>query len=179
MSISVTTRPRRPSEISGRDYDFVSVETFERMNSTGAFLEQAMVHGNHYGTPREPVIKAIDSGMDMLFDIDWQGANQLRAAMPDDVVSIFILPPSIGELERRLHGRAQDSMEVITSRLAAAQSEIAQWDKYDFVLVNQDIEVCLQEIQAILVSERHRRSRQIGLGDLVSTLLAGACTGAA
>ncbi|MDI9409724.1 MAG: guanylate kinase [Candidatus Pacebacteria bacterium] len=171
VSVSMTTRPRRPSEISGRDYQFVTEELFQKHLAENQFLEHATVHGNCYGTPREPVLAAIDRGVDMLFDIDWQGADQLREAMPNEVVSIFILPPSLDELARRLRSRAQDSEAVIQARLAAARSEIAHWHKYDFVLVNQDIEVCLAQIQSILVAERLRRNRQIGLGDRVAELL--------
>ena len=167
MSVSVTTRPRRPSEISGRDYDFVSVERFEKMKKNNIFLETAFVHGNHYGTPSEPVLHAIESGIDMLFDIDWQGTKEIKAAMPNDVVTIFILPPSIDELAERLHGRAQDSEQVIEDRLAAAWTEITHWNKYDYVVVNADIEICLHEIQSILVAERSRRQRQTGMADFV------------
>jgi guanylate kinase len=170
MSVSSTTRPRRPSEVSGQDYNFISREDFERMVRNGEFLEHADVFGNGYGTPRAFVEKAIREGRDMLFDIDWQGTNQLRAAMPEDLVAIFILPPSIEELERRLRTRAQDSDEVVAKRMAMAHREISHWRDYDYVVVNDDVEKCLAEVSAILAAERVRRDRREGLEAFVRGL---------
>jgi guanylate kinase len=173
MSISATTRPRRPSEVSGQDYQFISREDFDRMVRNGEFLEHADVFGNGYGTPRAAVEKAIRDGRDILFDIDWQGTEQLRAALPDDLVAIFILPPSIEELERRLRTRAQDSDEVVAKRMAMAHREISHWRDYDYVLVNDDVEKCLAEVSAILTAERVRRERRDGLESFVRDLGVG------
>jgi guanylate kinase len=173
MSISATTRPRRPSEVSGQDYHFISREDFDRMVRNGEFLEHADVFGNGYGTPRAAVEKAIKDGRDILFDIDWQGTEQLRAALPGDLVAIFILPPSIEELERRLRTRAQDSDEVVAKRMAMAHREISHWRDYDYVLVNDDVEKCLAEVGAILTAERVRRERREGLESFVRDLGAG------
>ena len=170
MSVSSTTRPRRPSEVSGQDYNFISREDFDRMVRNGEFLEHADVFGNGYGTPRAFVEKAVRDGKDILFDIDWQGTNQLRAAMPEDLVSIFILPPSIEELERRLRTRAQDSDEVVAKRMAMAHREISHWRDYDYVVVNDDVEKCLKEVKAILTAERVRRHRREGLASFVRGL---------
>lgn len=171
MSVSTTTRPPRTSEVPGRDYNFVDRASFDRMTSRGAFLEWAEVHGNCYGTPRDPVEEAIAEGRDMLFDIDWQGAEQVRAALSSDVVSVFILPPSIAELERRLRGRALDSEEVIQRRLAKAQDEMAQWQTYDYVLINHKVADSLDHLRAILLAERLRRTRQTGLAEFMSSKL--------
>jgi guanylate kinase len=170
MSISVTTRPRRPSEVSGRDYDFITREQFDRRVRNGEFLEHADVFGNGYGTPREPVEQALKAGRDILFDIDWQGTKQLAASMPRDLVSIFILPPSIQELDRRLRTRAQDSAEVVAKRMAMAHGEISHWGEYDYVLVNDDVEKCLGEVRSILTAERLRRERREGLAEFVAQL---------
>jgi guanylate kinase len=170
MSVSATTRSRRPSEVSGRDYHFITREQFDRMVRNGEFLEHADVFGNGYGTPREPVELALKAGRDILFDIDWQGTNQLSAAMPRDLVSIFILPPSIQELDRRLRTRAQDSDEVVAKRMAMAHGEISHWAEYDYVLVNDDVEKCLGEVKSILTAERLRRERREGLTSFVAGL---------
>lgn len=170
MSISVTTRPRRPSEVSGRDYDFITREQFDRRVRNGEFLEHADVFGNGYGTPREPVEQALKAGRDILFDIDWQGTKQLAASMPRDLVSIFILPPSMQELDRRLRTRAQDSDEVVAKRMAMAHGEISHWAEYDYVLVNDDVEKCLGEVRSILTAERLRRERREGLAEFVAQL---------
>jgi guanylate kinase len=170
MSVSATTRARRPSEISGRDYHFITREQFDRMVRNGEFLEYADVFGNGYGTPREPVEQALKAGRDILFDIDWQGTQQLSRALPRDLVSIFILPPSIQELDRRLRTRAQDSDEVVAKRMAMAHGEISHWEEYDYVLVNEDIEKCLNEVKSILTAERLRRQRREGLAGFVAGL---------
>ena len=170
MSISMTTRERRPSEVPGQDYHFISRETFDRMVRDGAFLEHADVFGNGYGTPRAAVETAMRDGRDILFDIDWQGTRQLRDAMPKDLVSIFILPPSIEELERRLRTRAQDSDEVVAKRMAMAHREISHWRDYDYVVINDDVAKCLGEVKCILTTERLRRERREGLEGFVRDL---------
>ncbi|MFT3965558.1 MAG: guanylate kinase [Sphingobium sp.] len=163
MSISATTRPIRPGEVDGRDYHFVDLERFREMVSGQQFLEWAHVFGNRYGTPRAPVDKMLSEGRDVLFDIDWQGAQQLHQIAGGDVVRVFILPPSMEELERRLRGRATDSEDVITGRMARAHGEIAHWDGYDYVLVNDDADACFNKVRTILEAERLKRSRQTGL----------------
>lgn len=172
LSISVTTRPRRVSEIEGVHYYFKSQREFERMRDGDALLEWAAVHGNFYGTPREAVEQAIGDGRDMLFDIDWQGAKQLQEKMRADVVSVFILPPSMAELKARLHRRAEDSEEVIGMRLENAREEIQHWREYDYVVVNDDLDRAFSALQAIVRAERLRRDRRPGLFDYVSNLLA-------
>lgn len=169
MSISATTRARRPNEVEGRDYLFVSTEEFERRIRSGAFLEHALVFGHHYGTPRQPVIEALGGGNDVLFDIDWQGTQQLKQQR-DDVVSVFVLPPSRRELERRLRMRAQDSEEVVARRMAKADDEISHWAEYDYVLVNENVERALLQLQTILSAERLRRSRQVGISSFIASL---------
>lgn len=171
MSVSVTTRPRRPSEISGRDYEFIDEPSFQKLVREGALLEHAEVFGNWYGTPKAPVDRALSAGRDVLFDVDWQGTQQLDRAVRGDLVSIFILPPSMTELERRLRGRAQDSDAVIAGRMTKAAAEISHWREYDYVLVNNDVQVCLAQVRAILASERLRRSRQTALEPFVTNLL--------
>ncbi|PSM17107.1 MULTISPECIES: guanylate kinase [Nitratireductor] len=171
LSVSVTTRPRRGSEIDGVHYHFLSTRDFERMRDTDALLESAEVHGNFYGTPREPVEIAMDEGRDMLFDIDWQGAEQLKATMPADIVSIFILPPSMTELKSRLRRRAEDSDTTIQTRLENARSEIEHWRDYDYVVVNDDLDRAYAAVRAIVVAERLKRDRRPGLFDFVSGLL--------
>jgi len=171
LSISVTTRQRRGSEIDGVHYRFVSESEFARMRDTDALLEWAEVHGNFYGTPREPAEMALAAGRDMLFDIDWQGAQQLLDKMAADVVSIFILPPSLGELRSRLKRRAEDADEVIERRLANACEEIRHWMDYDFVVVNDDLDEAYSSVKAIVQAERLRRDRRPGLFDFVSGLL--------
>lgn len=171
MSVSVTTRPRRGSEIDGVHYHFISRSEFERMRDSDALLEWAEVHGNFYGTPREPVEAAMADGRDMLFDIDWQGAQQLDEKMRADVVSVFVLPPSMRELKSRLQRRAEDSQDVIERRLANAREEIKHWREYDYVLVNDDLDRAFDAVRSILRAERLRRARRSGLFDFVDTLL--------
>lgn len=171
MSVSVTTRQRRPSEIAGRHYNFISVREFERLRDSDALLEWAEVHGNFYGTPREPVELAMGEGRDMLFDIDWQGARQLQEKMTADVVSIFVLPPTMTELQSRLHRRAEDTEEVIRTRLLNSRSEIEHWREYDYVIVNEDLDSAFDAVQSIIKAERLRRDRRHGLFDFVRGLL--------
>lgn len=173
LSISVTTRPRRPSEIDHVHYHFVTPREFERMRERGELLEWAEVHGNRYGTPRDPVEQALEDGADVLFDIDWQGAQQLEKNALNDLVRVFILPPSTGELENRLRTRAQDSDEVVARRMAKAGDEMSHWAEYDYVIINRDRTQALGEVQAILAAERLRRTRQIGLTDFVAGLRGG------
>jgi guanylate kinase len=163
LSVSATTRPPRPSEVNGREYKFIDKATFEEMADRGEFLEHAMVFGNHYGTPRAPVEAMLIQGKDVLFDVDWQGARALRAAEPQDVVGIFILPPSMAELERRLHARAEDSEDTIKRRMARSLDEISHWEEYDYVLVNTLLEQTLAQIKQILAAERIKRHRQLWL----------------
>ncbi len=172
LSVSVTTRAKRAGEVDGRDYSFISREKFAAMRDGGALLEWAEVFGNYYGTPAQPVETALAEGRDVLFDIDWQGTQQLAEKMADDLVRIFILPPSADELAARLKRRAQDPAEVIAERMAQAAAEISHWPEYDYVLVNRDIEACEKEIVAILRAERLRRSRRKGLGSFVRDLQA-------
>ncbi len=171
LSVSVTTRPRRGSEIEGVHYHFVSPREFERMRDGDALLEWAEVHGNCYATPREPVEAAMADGRDMLFDIDWQGALQLKDKMRADIVSVFILPPSMSELRSRLKRRAEDADDVIARRLENARNEIEHWLDYDYVVVNRDLDQAFTEIRAIVTAERLRRDRNPGLFDFVSGLL--------
>ena len=171
LSVSVTTRARRPSEIEGVHYRFVSVREFERLRDSDSLLEWAEVHGNFYGTPREAVEDAMAAGQDMLFDIDWQGAQQLQEKMPADVVSIFILPPSMTEHQSRLHRRAEDTEEVIQTRLANSRSEIEHWREYDYVVVNDDLNRAFTALKSIVEAERLRRDRRPGLFDFVTRLL--------
>ncbi len=173
MSVSATTRPMRPGEVDGKDYHFVDLEQFRAMVSAGEFLEWAHVFGNRYGTPRKHVEDTLSSGRDVLFDIDWQGAQQLYQQMGGDVVRVFILPPSITELEHRLRSRGTDSEEVIQGRMDRAVSEIGHWDGYDYVLVNENVEACFTQVHTILQAERLRRSRQTGLIGFVRKLSRG------
>ncbi|MGK6318156.1 guanylate kinase [Sphingomonas sp. DT-204] len=163
MSISATTRPMRPGEVDGRDYHFVDLERFREMVANHEFLEWAHVFGHRYGTPRAPVEAMLKSGQDVLFDIDWQGAQQLYQIAGGDVVRVFVLPPSMEELHRRLTHRATDTMEVIEARMARAAAEVSHWDGYDYVLVNDDVERCFACVRTILAAERLKRSRQTGL----------------
>jgi guanylate kinase len=172
LSVSVTTRARRSSEIEGVHYYFISKRRFESMRDSDELLEWAEVHGNYYGTPREPVEKALASGRDMLFDIDWQGTQQLYAKMRDDVVSVFVLPPSAAELKARLERRAEDSGEVITRRLRNAAEEIPHWNEYDYVLVNRDLDKSFVRLRAILTAERLKRVLRPNLEGFVAELLA-------
>ncbi len=171
MSVSATTRPMRPGEVDGRDYHFVDLEHFRGMVANHEFLEWAHVFGHRYGTPRAPVEAALASGRDVLFDIDWQGAQQLYQRAGGDVVRVFIFPPSMTELERRLRARATDSEEVIRGRMSRATAEISHWDGYDYVLVNDDVERCYEDVKTILAAERLRRSRQTGLIGYVRKLM--------
>jgi guanylate kinase len=174
MSVSATTRPPRVGEIEGQDYHFVSQDQFDGLVATGQLLEWAHVFGNRYGTPRAPVETALTEGRDILFDIDWQGTQQLRQSQAGgDLVSIFLLPPTLEELEQRLKSRAADSDEVITQRMSRAADEISHWAEYDYILVNDDPGQCLHEIRSILTTERLRRERQRGLAGFVRDLLAG------
>ena len=170
MSVSVTTRPPRPGELDGKDYFFISKERFFEMRDGGELLEWAEVFGNLYGTPRLPVEDALGQGRDVLFDIDWQGTQQLEQAMGDDLVSIFILPPSTDDLSDRLIQRAQDSSSVVAKRMAEASREISHWAEYDYVIINDDVDVASAEITAILTAERLRRKRRIGLTEFVRKL---------
>jgi guanylate kinase len=171
LSVSYTTRPRRGSEIDGVHYHFVSRREFERLRDSDAFLEWAEVHGNFYATPREPAEVAMSEGRDMLFDIDWQGADQLRDKMPADVVSVFILPPSMAELKDRLLRRAEDQAQVIEARLKNARAEIEHWRKYDYVVVNDDLDRAFHAVKCIVQAERLRRNRRPGLFEFVTGLL--------
>lgn len=173
LSVSATTRPPRPGEVDGREYHFVDHDRFEAMMGEGALLEWARVFDNYYGTPRAPVETALAAGKDVLFDVDWQGARALRGAAPEDVVSVFILPPDMVELERRLHTRAQDSEAIIARRMAKSADEIRHWEEYDYVLVNRDLDASAEDLQRILTVERARRARQIWLSGFVDTLLKG------
>jgi guanylate kinase len=172
LSISVTTRPKRRGEIDGRDYYFIDPARFDAMVARGELLEWAEVFGHRYGTPRAPVIKALQVGRDVLFDIDWQGTQQLREKARTDLVSVFILPPTAKELERRLKRRAQDSKPVIGSRMAKAAGEMSHWPEYDYVIVNRDKREAFAELRAILAAERLKRERQVGLSDFVRRLQA-------
>ena len=163
MSVSATTRPMRPGEVDGRDYHFVTVERFREMVAQDAFLEWAHVFGHRYGTPRAPVETMLAAGRDVLFDIDWQGAQQLFQIAGGDVVRVFIFPPSMDELRARLTNRATDVPEVIEARMARAANEVSHWDGYDYVLVNDDVDHCFAGVKTILAAERVRRSRQTGL----------------
>ncbi len=167
MSVSMTTRPMRPGEVDGKDYIFADQDTFDAMVKASELLEHATVFENSYGTPKAPVEKALSEGCDVLFDVDWQGTQQLAENAPKDLVGIFILPPSIEELERRLHGRAQDSDEVVKKRMAKATSEMSHWAEYDYVIVNEDVGDSVARVEAILTAERLKRVRQPGLGDFV------------
>ncbi|AUW56833.1 guanylate kinase [Sphingobium sp. SCG-1] len=175
MSVSATTRPIRPGEVDGKDYHFVDLPEFKQMVADHEFLEWAHVFGHRYGTPRAPVEALLKAGRDVLFDIDWQGAQQLYQIAGGDVVRVFILPPSIEELERRLRGRATDSNEVIEGRMSRAAGEIAHWDGYDYVLCNDDADACFEKVRTILDAERMKRSRQTGLIGFIRKL--GKATG--
>ncbi|MHA6642062.1 guanylate kinase [Mesorhizobium sp. A623] len=171
LSVSVTTRPRRGSEIDGMHYHFRTPREFEMLRDNDELLEWAEVHGNFYATPREAAEKAMAEGRDMLFDIDWQGAKQLKEKMRGDIVSIFILPPSMKELKARLKRRAEDQEAVIETRLKNARTEIEHWTEYDFVVVNDDLDRAFGEVRSIVSAERLRRDRRPGLFDFVSRLL--------
>ncbi len=176
LSVSVTTRPPRPGEVDGRDYHFISAEEFERRRTAGLLLEWASVHGNFYGTPRGPVDTALAEGRDVLFDIDWQGAQQLEEKLPQDLVRVFILPPTAEALEQRLKGRGQDAAEVVERRVAGASAEISHWPEYDYVIVNADVDESFATLVAILRAERSRRTRMLGLMDFVRGLQSNLAT---
>ena len=173
MSVSSTTRPIRPGEEDGRDYHFVDPTEFNLMINRQEFLEHAKVYGNYYGTSRSAVEGALAGGSDVIFDIDWQGAQQLSQVAGGDLVRVFILPPSTEELDRRLHTRAQDSDEVVASRMAKAADEMSHWAEYDFIVINEDVEKSVAQVQAILTAERSRRKRQVGLSEFVKRLQEG------
>jgi guanylate kinase len=172
LSVSVTTRKQRPGEIDGRDYHFIDAARFDAMVKGGELLEWAQVFGHRYGTPRAPVEAALASGHDVQFDIDWQGTQQLREKADHDLVSIFVLPPSMADLERRLRRRAQDPDEVIRARMATAADEMSHWAEYDYVVINTDVDRAFREVQTILAAERLKRERQTGLSDFVRRLQA-------
>jgi len=171
MSVSATTRKPRQNEIEGRDYFFVDDAEFERRAVANDFLEHATVFGHRYGTPRKPVMQALEAGRDVLFDIDWQGTQQLRQQARDDVVSIFVLPPSHAELERRLRERAQDAEEVVQRRMAKAADEISHWAEYDYILLNDDIGKAQTQLETILAAERLKRARLVGIPAFVGRLV--------
>ena len=173
LSVSATTRQRRPGEVEGKDYHFVATSDFQTMIHDRALLEYAKVFGNYYGTPSAPVMAALSDGLDMLFDIDWQGTQQLADVSREDLVSVFILPPSTCDLEQRLLSRAQDSADVVAARMSKAADEISHYREYDYILVNRDIDATVAQAKAILQAERLRRDRQVGLTNFVKKLRAG------
>ena len=170
MSVSATTRPMRPKEVEGRDYLFVNKERFEQMVKHNELLEWATVFDNRYGTPRAPVEAALSAGRDVLFDIDWQGTQQLKQQARDDVVSVFVLPPSHDELERRLRARAQDEEDVVQRRMAKAADEISHWAEYDYIIINDDVGAAQMQLETILAAERLKRGRQLGISTFVGEL---------
>jgi guanylate kinase len=170
MSVSATTRPMRPGEVDGKDYHFVDQKRFDAMVANGELLEWAKVFDNRYGTPRAPVEASLAAGKDVLFDIDWQGTQQLRSRSPNDVVSVFILPPSVSALEQRLHTRAQDSEEVIRGRTKKAGDEMSHFDAYDYIVVNDNIGIAFEAVKSILRAEQLKRERQVGLAGFVRNL---------
>jgi guanylate kinase len=170
MSVSATTRPMRPGEVEGKDYYFVDQRRFDAMIANGELLEWATVFGNRYGTPRAPVEASLAAGHDILFDIDWQGTQQLRSRSPNDVVSVFILPPTVAALEQRLHTRAQDSEDVIRGRMKKAGDEMSHFDAYDYIVVNDNIGIAFEAVKSILRAEQLKRERQVGLSGFVRTL---------
>ena len=173
LSVSVTTRPPRQGEIDGRDYIFIDRERFDEMMARDEFLEHAIVFGNSYGTPRGPIEEALAGGRDIVGDVDWQGAQQLVKRIPDDLVSVFVLPPSRDALAVRLRSRAQDSPTVVAARMATSAEEMSHWSEYDFVIINNDIDESVAQARAILIAERLRRTRQTGLADFVRGLRGG------
>jgi guanylate kinase len=172
ISVSMTTRPRRASEVDGRHYHFADAARFEEMVAHGDLLEHATVFGHRYGTPRAPVERVLASGRDIVTDIDWQGTQQLKQTLRSDLVSVFVLPPSMAALEHRLRTRAQDSSEVLAQRMAKSSDEMSHWPEYDYVIVNRDLATSVAQVQAILTAERLRRERQIGLAEFVNGLRA-------
>ena len=172
LSVSATTRKRRPGEVEGKDYQFLSTQEFESRINKSQFLEYAKVFGNYYGTPAQLVERSLKSGVDVLFDIDWQGTQQLKARARQDLVSVFILPPSIKELEKRLFKRAQDTSEVVANRMSKSASEMSHYPEYDYVIINHNLDKSVEQVQSILCAERSRRERQIGLVEFVKYLRA-------
>ncbi|MBX3446880.1 MAG: guanylate kinase [Parvibaculaceae bacterium] len=170
MSVSATTRKPRPGEVDGKDYFFLTTEDFGIMRNKGEFLEHAKVFGNYYGTPRKPVEEALARGHDVLFDIDWQGTQQLDETAQEDLVKVFILPPSAQDLEKRLEKRAQDPADVVAARMAKASDEISHYQEYDYIIINEDIDKAFAELQAILRAERLKRRRLTGLSNFVKQL---------
>ena len=173
ISVSVTTRPKRAGEVDGQHYHFISRAAFDEMVAKGELLEHAVVFGNCYGTPRAPVEAVLGAGGDIVSDIDWQGTQQLKSTVRGDLVSVFILPPSMAALEQRLRTRAQDSEEVVQARMAKSTDEMSHWPEYDYIIVNRDLEESVRRLQAILAAERVRNDRQIGLADFVNRLRSG------
>jgi len=173
MSVSATTRPMRPGETPGKDYYFVDKTEFDLMVNRGEFLESAKVFDNYYGTPKAPVMDALENGLDVMFDIDWQGAQQLAEQAGDDLVLVFILPPTTIELEKRLNKRAQDPPEVVARRMSKAADEMSHYPEYDWIIINENIEQSVENVRSILRSERLRRHRQVGLGEFVKGLREG------
>lgn len=174
VSVSVTTRPPRAGEIDGMHYRFISRDAFEAMAAAGELLEYATVFGNRYGTPRAPILAALDAGTDIISDVDWQGTQQLKEKARADLVSVFVLPPSLEALEERLRRRAQDSDEVVRARMVKSSDEMSHWAEYDYVVVNQDLDESVRRVRAILDAERARRERQVGLAEFVNRLRRGA-----
>tara|TARA_B100001123_G_scaffold385187_1_gene458577 strand:+ start:650 stop:1294 length:645 start_codon:yes stop_codon:yes gene_type:complete len=173
LSVSVTTRPKRPSEVDGEDYYFVDLTEFNLMLNRREFLEHAKVFDHYYGTPRQPIEDALSEGQDILFDIDWQGEQQLKQSARDDLASVFILPPSTEELGRRLRQRAQDPSDVLITRMEKAPDEISHWPEYDYIVINKQIEETVTQVQSILMAERLKRERQTGLTEFVKRLREG------
>jgi guanylate kinase len=173
LSISVTTRPARPGEIDGRDYRFITQARFDAMVAAAELLEHAVVFGHCYGTPRGPIETALGQGRDIVTDIDWQGTQQLSQAMPDDLVKVFILPPSTAALRERLRRRAQDSDEIVAERMAKSAEEMSHWPEYEYVIVNRDIDESVTQVEAIVAAERLKRTRRLGLADFVNRLRSG------
>jgi len=173
LSVSVTTRPPRPSEVDGRDYTFIGQAEFDALAARGDLLEHAQVFGHCYGTPRAPVEAALAAGRDIVTDIDWQGTQQLSASLEPDLVKVFILPPSLAALEARLNSRAQDSAAVVAARMAKSAEEMSHWPEYDYVIVNHDIDASVTQAQSIVTAERLKRVRQLGLADFVNRLRGG------
>jgi guanylate kinase len=173
LSVSVTTRAPRPGEIDGKDYRFIDQAAFDRMVAQGELLEHATVFGNSYGTPRAPIVAAIEAGCDILTDIDWQGTQQLSGGLREDIVTIFVLPPSADALEARLRSRGQDSAAVVAERMAKSSEEMSHWPEYDYVIVNADLDRSVAEAQSIVTAERLKRTRRQGLADFVNRLRGG------
>jgi guanylate kinase len=173
LSVSVTTRPARPGEIEGRDYFFIDRPRFDSMIAAGELLEHATVFGHRYGTPRRPIEAALGQGRDIVTDIDWQGTQQLGATLPHDLVTVFVLPPTMAALEVRLRQRAQDSAAVVAGRMAKSAEEMSHWSEYDYVIVNRELADSVAAVEAIVTAERLKRTRQLGLADFVNRLRAG------